>query len=129
MAPAAYQQLKDWVAEDSESHKRMLALHEKLVDEQERLTVLDILEADKTDAVLMPLRTTDNKIRIFGNRTRIALLDAMMEAGTGFDGRGLNGLSNNVFDDLLAKGTAVRNKQSAHSSVVLSRCTCKSGGR
>ena len=77
----------------------------------------------------MPLRTTDNKIRIFGNRTRIALLDAMMEAGTGFDGRGLNGLSNNVFDDLLAKGTAVRNKQSAHSSVVLSRCTCKSGGR
>ena len=44
VAPAAYQQLKDWVAEDSESHKRMLALHEKLVDEQERLTVLDAFE-------------------------------------------------------------------------------------
>ena len=41
-------------------------------------------------------------------------MDAILEAGTGFDGRGINGLSKNVFDDLLAKGTAVRNKRGAH---------------
>ena len=110
MAPAADHQLKEWVAEDSESHRSMLALHEKLMDEQERMKVLDMLEADETDTDLKP----GNKLRIFGDRTRIALLDAVLEAGTGFDGQGINGLSKNVFDDLLAKGTAVRNKRGAH---------------
>ena len=110
MATAPHQQLKNWVAEDSESHRRMLALHEKLMDEEERMKVLDMLVADEADADLKQ----GNKPSIFGDHTRIALLDAILEAGTGFDGRGINGLSKNVFDDLLAKGTAVRNKRGAH---------------
>ena len=65
MAPAADHQLKGWVAEDSESYRRMLALHEKLMDEQERMKVLDMLEADETDADLKP----GKKLRIFGDRT------------------------------------------------------------
>ena len=78
-----------------------------MVDEQEKQTVLDMLEADETDKTMLPQRTKDNKLKTFGDRIRLALLDAILQAGTGFEDCGINGLTKTVFDDLLAAGNAV----------------------
>ena len=38
---------------------------------------------------------------IFGEATRIQLLDAIVQAATGFEGRGVSGLRDTILDDLL----------------------------
>ena len=113
VAPAEYNKMQDWFAKDSASHRAMMEMHEQHLEEMEQQTVLEMMEADQKDEDLLPQWSKDNKLLLLGDRQKIALLDATIEAGTGNGDRGIDGLSGTIFDDLLAKGTRVKNKWSA----------------
>ena len=81
--------------------------------ELEEQSVLDMLEADQTNKDLLPQYGRDGKLNIFDDRVRVAVLDAILQAGIGFDGHGISGLSKTIFDDLLAASTAIKNKKAA----------------
>ena len=107
------EKLSVWVEEDSAAYKRVAEMHKMHLAELEEQSVLDMLEADQTNKDLLPQYGRDGKLNIFGDRVRVALLDAILQAGIGFDGHGISGLSKTIFDDLLAAGTAIKNKKSA----------------
>ena len=84
VVPAEQAKLKDWVKKDTASHQRVKKLHEELMEEQDRKTVKDMLEAEEKQQDLLPKITKDDKLNLFGDRTKAAFLDAILEAGTGF---------------------------------------------
>ena len=49
----------------------------------------------------LPKQTADGRIYIFDEATWIQLLDAIVQADTGFEGRGVSGLRDTILDDLL----------------------------
>ena len=51
---------------------------------QDRKTVKDMLEAEEKQQDLLPTITNDGKLNLFGDRTKAAFLDAILEASTGF---------------------------------------------
>ena len=107
------QKLEDWVKEDSASHRQVREMQEQQMEELNKQTVLDMLEADIMNQDLLPQRMKDNRLKIYDEQQRFALLDAILEACTGFGGKGINDLSETAFDGFPAAGNEVKNKKSA----------------
>ena len=113
VVPAGTEKLSAWVEENSAAYKRVSEMHKMHLAELENQRVLDMVAEHQTNKDLLTHYGRDGKLNIFNDRVKVALLDAILQAGIGFDGHRISGLSRTIFDNLLAAGTAIKNKKSA----------------
>ena len=95
--------------QQSAALKRIEAAHALIEEQIEEDTIREIVMAEKGEEVFVPKRSSDNKLLIFGPHVKEALLDAILKAAIGQDGKGIKGLGLGLSDELYAAGSKVKN--------------------